>query len=61
LILYLKNIQHKKGLHRVAQVVKCLPSKHEVLSSNSHVTKREREIERERERERGKRKKESLI
>jgi hypothetical protein len=31
---YLKNTQHKKMAGRVAQVVECLPCKHDALSSN---------------------------
>jgi hypothetical protein len=36
----LENIQHKKGLGDVAQVVESLPSKHEALSPNPSTAKR---------------------
>jgi hypothetical protein len=39
---YLENTQHKKA-GRVAQVVKCLPSKDKVLSSNPSTTKKKKE------------------
>jgi hypothetical protein len=39
---YLKNTQYKKGAGRVTQVVECLPSKCEVLSSNPSTTKKKK-------------------
>jgi hypothetical protein len=41
----------KKGVGRVGQVIKHLPSKHKALSSTPSITKRKREIDRERERQ----------
>jgi hypothetical protein len=41
---YLKNTQYKKRAGRVAQVVKCLPSMLEALSSNHQKKGKRKEI-----------------
>jgi hypothetical protein len=45
---YLENNKTQKRAGRVAPVVECLPSKHEVLNSNHSTTKKERKKEMDR-------------